>query len=75
MVGMAVKAKVGDLEEDIREGFYRRLRKEMTVVVQEVVGKRSYSVRLKYGFENEMSLNQLTIVVVSSEVEEEIEVR
>ena len=75
MVGMAVKAKVGDLEEDIREGFYRRLRKEMTVVVQEVVGKRSYSVRLNYGFENEMSLNQLTIVVVSSEVEEEIEIR
>ena len=38
-------AKVGDLEEEIREGFSRRLRKDMTGVVQAVVGKRRYSVR------------------------------
>ena len=41
-----MKAKVGELEEDIREGFLRRLRKEMTGVVQEVVGKRRCLVRL-----------------------------
>ena len=48
MVGTVVKAKVGDLEEEIGEGFSRRLRKEMTGVVQEVVGKRSYSARFQY---------------------------
>ena len=34
MVGTAVKAKVGDLEEEIREGFLMRLRKEITAAVQ-----------------------------------------
>ena len=42
-----VKAKVGDLEEKIREGFSRSLRKEMTGVVQEVLGKRIYLVRFQ----------------------------
>ena len=47
----------------------------MTGVVQEVVGKGRYSVRFQDGLEKEMSSNKLTIVVVRSEVEEEIEVR
>ena len=47
----------------------------MTGVVQEVVGKRRYLVRFQDGFKKEMSSNQLTIVVVRSEVDEEIEVR
>ena len=34
MVGTVVEAKVGELEEEIREGFSRRFRKEMTGVVQ-----------------------------------------
>ena len=51
MVGTDVKAKVGDLEEEIREGFSRRSRKEMTGVVQEVVGKRRYLVRFQDGLE------------------------
>ena len=42
----------------------------MPGVVQEVVGKRSYSMMLKYGLEKEMLFNQLTIVVVRSEVED-----
>ena len=42
MVGTVVKAKVGELEEDIREIFLRKLRKEMTDVVQEVVVKRRH---------------------------------
>ena len=53
----------------------RRLRKEMTGLVQEVVWKRRYLVRFQDGGEKEMLSNQLTIVVVRSEVEEEIEVR
>ena len=48
MVGTLVKSKVGDLEEDTREGFSRGLRKDMTGLVQEVFGKRSYSARFQY---------------------------
>ena len=44
-----MKAKLGDLEEDIREGFLRRSRKEMSGVMQEVVGKKRYSVRFQDG--------------------------
>ena len=42
MVGTVVKIKVGELEEEFRERFLRRLRKEITGVVQEVVGNSSY---------------------------------
>ena len=42
MVGTVVKAKLGELEEGISEGFLRRPRKDMTTVVQEVVGKISF---------------------------------
>ena len=55
MVGTVSKAKVGELEEEIREGFSRRLRKDMTGVVQEVFGKRRYSVRFQDGLEKDMS--------------------
>ena len=51
MVGTLVKAKVGDLEEKIREGFSRRLSEEITGLVQEVVGNRRYSVRFQDGLE------------------------
>ena len=37
-----MNAKVVDLERDIREGFLRRLMKEMTGVLKEVVGMRRY---------------------------------
>ena len=45
MVGGVVKAKVGDLEEEIRDGFLRKMRNKMTGMMQEVVGKRRYLVR------------------------------
>ena len=51
MVGTVVKAKVGDLEEEIREGFLRILRKDITGMVQEVVGKRRHLVRFQDGGE------------------------
>ena len=47
----------------------------MTGLVHEVVGKRRYSVRLQGGLDKEMPSNQLTIVVVRSEVEVGIKVR
>ena len=49
MVGTVVKAKVGELEEEIQEEFSRRLRKDITSVVQEIVGKRRYLVRFQDG--------------------------
>ena len=49
MVGMFVKAKVGELHEEIREEFFRRSRKKMTGVVQDVVGERRCLVRLLDG--------------------------
>ena len=75
MVGTVVKAKVGELEEDIREGFSRRLSKDITGVVQEVVGKRSYLVIFQDGLEKDILLNHLIILIIRSEVEKEIEVR
>ena len=51
MVGTVVKAKVGDLEEEIREVFLRRLRKEINFVVQEVIGKRRHLLRFQDGLE------------------------
>ena len=72
MVGTVVMAKVDDLEEEIREGFSRRLMKEMTGVVQEVVGKRRYLGSFQDGSEKEMLSKQITIVVVRSEIEKEI---
>ena len=75
MVGIVVKAKVGEMEEEIREVFYMGLRKEMTGVVQEVVGERRYLERFHDGLEKEMSYIQLTIVVIRSEIKEEIKMR
>ena len=46
----------------------------MTGLVQEVVGERRYLVRFKCGLDKEMLSKQISIVVVRSEVEEEIEV-
>ena len=43
--------------------------------MQEVVGKRSYLVRSRDGLDKEIPYNQLTIAVIRSEVDEEIEVR
>ena len=45
MMETVVKAKVGELGEETREVFSRRSRKEMTGVLQEVVGNISYLVR------------------------------
>ena len=68
MVGTVVKAKVGELEEDIMEGFFGRFMKEMSGMVQEVVGKTRYLVRFQDVGENDIPSNQTTIVSVRSEV-------
>ena len=44
-------------------------------MIQEVVWMRRYLVRLQDGLEKEMMLKKITIVVLMSEVEKQIEVR
>ena len=61
-----VKSKVGELEDEVREVFSSRLRKELTGVVQGVSGKRRFLVRFQDGCENDKTLNQLTIVTYAS---------
>ena len=59
-----MKAKLGDSEDEVREGFSRRLRKELTGVVQQISGKRRFLVRFQDGCEKDTTSYQLTIVVV-----------
>ena len=75
MLGTVVKAKIGDLEEEAREGFYRRMTKELTGVVQGVSGKKRLLVMFQYKLEKDLNLNQLTILVLEKiPVEEEPDV-
>ena len=67
-----VKAKIGELEEEVRAGNSRRKRKELTGVVKGVLGRRRFLVRFQNGFKKNLSSNQLTVViVVNIPVEEE----
>ena len=49
MVGTIVKAEIGELEEEVRVGSSRIMRKELTGVVQAVSGKRRFLVRFHDG--------------------------
>ena len=46
-MGSVVKAKVGDMEENTREGRIRRIRKVLMGCVQAVVGKKKLVVQFK----------------------------
>ena len=70
MVGTVVKAKIGELEEEVRAGNSRRMRKELTGVVQGVSGRMMSLVRFQNGCENNLSSNKLTIVIVENIPEE-----
>ena len=76
MEGTVVKAKIGELEEEeVRAGNSRRTRKDLTGVVQGVLGRRRFLVRFQNGCKNNLSSNQLTVVIVEKiPVEEEPEV-
>ena len=71
MVGTVVKAKIGELEEEVKVGSSRRMRKELTGAVQVVSGKRGFLVRFHDGCEKNLSLNQLTVVVAHEILVEE----
>ena len=49
VVVVVVKAKIGELEEEVRAGNSRRIRKEFTGVVQGVLGRRRFLVRFHNG--------------------------
>ena len=71
MVGTAVKAKIGELEEEVRVGSSRRMSKELTGLVQSISGKRRFLVRFHDGCEKNLSSNQLTIVAAHEILVEE----
>ena len=71
MVGTVVKAKIRELEEEVRVGSTRRIRKELTGVVQAISGKRRFLVRFHDGCKNNMSSNQLTVVAAHEILVEE----
>ena len=71
MVGTVVKAKIGELEEEVRVGSARRMRKELTGVVQSISVKRRFLVRFHDGCENNLSSNQLTVVAAHEILVEE----
>ena len=64
LVGSVVDTKVGDLEEDLREGLLRRLSKELAGVVQGVSGKRRLLVRFQDGFDKDLNSNQITTTTI-----------
>ena len=58
MVGTVVKANIGELEEEVRVGSARRMRMELTGVVQAISGKGRFLVRFHDGCEKNLSSNQ-----------------
>ena len=70
MVGTVIKSKIGELEEELREGSSIRMRKELTGVVHGVLWRRSLLVRFHNGCEKNLSSNQLTVVIVYNIPEE-----
>ena len=48
VVGIVVKSKIGKMEEEVRAGNSRRMRKELTGLVQGVFVRRRFLVRSVY---------------------------
>ena len=71
MVGTVAKAKIGKLEEEVRVGSSRRMRKELTGAVQGFLGRRRFLVRFQNGCKNNISSNQLTVVTAHDILVEE----
>ena len=61
---VVIKAKIIVLEEEVRTGCLRRMRTELAGVVQGISGKNRFLVRFQDGCENNLSSNQLTIIIV-----------
>ena len=64
MVGAVVKAKVGELEDEVTVVFSRRTRRYFTGVLQLVSGKRIFLVIFHDRCKKYLTSNQLTVVIV-----------
>ena len=63
-MGAVVEVKVVELEDEVRKGFSRHLRKELTGVLVTASGKRSFLERCQDVCDDDMNLNQLTSMAV-----------
>ena len=54
MIGMVAKKKVGELEEEVREGFIRHKRKNLNEAVEAIIGKKGYLARYQYIFKKDL---------------------
>ena len=70
MVGTVVQYKIGEFEEEVRASSSIMTRKELTGVVKGVSGKNRLLVKFQDGCENNLSYNQLTILIVENIPEE-----
>ena len=70
-MGSVVKAKVGELENIIREGRIRRMRKEVVGCVHSVMGNKKFLVLFEYGQNKEISSSLLVYLSEKDEVEME----
>ena len=57
LTGKVVNSKVGELEEEVRELFLRRLSKLLAGVVQLLSGKKRFLVRFQGGCKKDMTSN------------------
>ena len=55
VVGTVVKSKIDELEEEVRAGSPRRMKKESTGVMHDVSGRRRFLTRFQNGYKKNMS--------------------
>ena len=62
-VGYTVKEKVGETEENIREGRSRRTGKEVSICVQAVLWKNNFLVQVKDGKKRDISAYWIPYII------------
>ena len=70
MVGVVVKANIGELEEEVSAGCLGRMREELTGLVQRKLRKKRLFMRFQGGCENNLFSNQLAIMIVEKILED-----
>ena len=70
MVGEVIKTNIGELEEEVKEGCSRMMRKELTGLLQLITGKKRFLERFQDRCKNNLSSNQLTIGIAEKIIEE-----
>ena len=67
-VGSLIKAKVGNMEENTREGRSRRMSKDVVGCVHSVVGKKKFLVQFEDGQKRDMRSCSLVYICWKQEV-------